>query len=147
MNTCNFNPTFFVRKNTTISTTSHSTRFGYKNTDATLIIDGELDLSGVDNNIDLHANKIIVTPRGSITGENIRLKADEAVIVHGKVHSKKNLEIDSPVLYGKGGVNFAKSWLGLRQQICSYKDTADATTNTVKELVQIAENSLTGMAI
>ena len=143
MKTNTFAPSFFVKKQKRVSANHTSSSFLYKNTEATLIIDGELDLSGADNNLVLHAKKIIVTPRGLIMGENVCLKAEEAVVVHGKVRAKGNLEVDSPVLLAKGGEAFVYSWLGLRQQICSYQDES----MTVGERVDIAEHSIVGMTV
>ena len=136
MPTVTLDPAFLLEKGKRISTTLTSSEFVYKNLEADLIIDGDLDFSGAQNNALFHAKRIVVTPRATLTMENVTLRAEEDVIVHGAINANKNIEIDSPMLRMLGGAHNYR-WFGLRKQLTSYNGDA---TQTVNERVVIAHN-------
>lgn len=132
MTTYKFAASFFVKQGTRITPNGTSDQFVYKNNDAHLIIDGEMDFSG--NDVVLEAEKIIVTPRGSLIAENIGLIAKD-ILIHGKVRSNKDASVNCENLQCIAGAG----WFALRKQISSFKGEEDKST---EERIAIANHSL-----
>ncbi len=89
--------------------------FKYHCPDATLIVDGNLDLSGEDVNSHIHVKNLIVTPRGQLSINNSQLIVDEQLHNYGAVIFINSFVMADTLI--NEGANARFIWNMLRHQI------------------------------